>query len=75
MGILLATATMIVFTSLPKGDLTLFTAMPPTLVPKSFDYYFLATLDERGQGIPNDGDERGGIKRYQCDQNYNVIER
>ena len=31
-----------------------------TLDPQSFDYSFLATLDERGQGIPNDGDKRGG---------------
>ena len=33
-----------------------------TLDPKSFVYQFLATLDERGQGIPDDGDKRGGIK-------------
>ena len=33
---------------------------PNTLDPNSFDYKFLATLDERGQGIPNDGDKRGG---------------
>ena len=37
--------------------------------PKSFDYYFLATLDDRGQGIPNEGDIRGGRRGYQCDQN------
>ena len=33
-----------------------------TVDPKSFDYQFLARLDERGQGIPNDGDKRGGRK-------------
>ena len=26
-----------------------------TVDPKYFDYWFLATLDEREQGIPNDG--------------------
>ena len=31
----------------------------------------MATLDERGQGIPNDGDKRGGRKGYQ----YDVIEK
>ena len=31
-----------------------------TLDPKSFDYSFLVTLDEKGQGIPNDGEKRGG---------------
>ena len=31
-----------------------------TLNPKSFYYEFLATLDKRGQGIPNYGDKRGG---------------
>ena len=46
-----------------------------TVDPKSFDYEILATLDERGQGIPNDGDKRGGRKGQQCDQNYNLIER
>ena len=30
-----------------------------TVDPKSFDNQFLATLDERVQGIPNDGDKRG----------------
>ena len=55
---------------------SLFIAPPlPTLDPKSFDYWFLATLDEMGQGIPNYGDKRGGRKGYQCDQNYNLIER
>ena len=28
-----------------------------TFDPKSFGYQFLATLDERGQGIPKDGDK------------------
>ena len=43
---------------------------------KSFDYWFLATLDERGQSIPTMGiKEGGGRKGYQCDQNYNLIER
>ena len=49
-----------------------------TLDPKSFDYKFLATLDGRGQGIPNDGvcgDKRWGRKGYQCDHNYNLVER
>ena len=46
-----------------------------TLDPKSFDYQFLAKLDERGQGIPNDGDKRGGRKGYQSELNYNLIER
>ena len=46
----------------------------PVPDPKSFDYLFLATLDERGQGIPNDGDKRGRRKGYHCDQNYNLIE-
>ena len=40
-----------------------------TVDPKSFDHYLLATLDERGQGVPNDGDKRGERKGYQCDQN------
>ena len=31
-----------------------------TLDPKSFDYKFLATLDGRGQVIPNDGDKERG---------------
>ena len=44
-------------------------------IVKVIDYKFLATLDERGQGIPNDGDKRGGRKGYQCDQNHNLIER
>ena len=35
----------------------------------------MATLDERAQGIPNNGDKRGGRKGYQCDQNYKLIER
>ena len=51
------------------------TAVLLTLDPKSFDHYFLATLDERGQCIPNDGDKRGGRKGYKGDQNYNLIER
>ena len=46
-----------------------------TLDPKSFRYQFLATLDERGQGNPKDGDKRGGRKGYQCDQNHNLFER
>ena len=33
-----------------------------TLDPKSFDCKFLATFDEGGKGIPNDGDKRGGEK-------------
>ena len=33
-----------------------------TVDPKYFDYKFLATLDERGQGIPNDRYKRGGRK-------------
>ena len=33
-----------------------------TVDPKYFEYQFLATLDKRGQGIPNDGDKRGGRK-------------
>ena len=36
------------------------TFLKVTVDPKSVDYQFLATLDERGQGIPNDGDKRGG---------------
>ena len=44
-----------------------------TLDTKSFDYQFLATLDEMGQGIPNDGDKKGGRKGYQCDQNQYLI--
>ena len=35
-----------------------------TLDPQSFDHLFLATLDERGQCIPNDGDKKGGRKGY-----------
>ena len=35
---------------------------PATVDPKSFEYEFFATLDEREQGIPNDGDKRGGRK-------------
>ena len=35
----------------------------------------MATLDERGQGILNDGDKKEGRKGYQCDQNHNLIER
>ena len=31
-----------------------------TVDPKSFDYQFLDTLDERGQGIANEVDKRGG---------------
>ena len=31
-----------------------------TLVPKSFDYQFLDTLDERGQGIPTMWIKEGG---------------
>ena len=46
-----------------------------TVDPRYFDYYFLDTLDERRQGIPNDWDKKGGRKGYQCDQNYNPIER
>ena len=42
-----------------------------TVDPKYFDYKLLATLDERGHCIPNDGDKRGGRKGYQYDQNYN----
>ena len=34
-----------------------------TVDPKSFDHYLLATLDERGQGVPNNGDKRGGGER------------
>ena len=30
-----------------------------TLDPKSFDYKFFATLDERGQGIPTMGIKEG----------------
>ena len=33
-----------------------------TMDPKSFDYQFLATLHEMGQGIRNDGDKRGRRK-------------
>ena len=33
-----------------------------TLVPKSFDYQFMATLDLRGQGIQNVGDKKRGEK-------------
>ena len=36
--------------------------MQGTKDPKYFDCQFLATLDERGQGIPNDGDKRGREK-------------
>ena len=39
------------------------------------DPKFLAALDERGQGIPNNGDKRRGRKGYQCDQNYSLTER
>ena len=43
---------------------------------KIFDYQFLATLDKRGQGIPNEGNKKGGGRKgYQCDLNYNLIER
>ena len=42
--------------------------------PKTFVYQFLATLGERGQGIPNEGDKRGEREGYQCDQNDNLIE-
>ena len=35
----------------------------------------MATIDKRGQGIPNDWDKRGGRKGYQCDQNHNLIKR
>ena len=30
---------------------------------------------KRGQGIPNDGDKKEGRMGWQCDQNYNLIER
>ena len=30
-----------------------------TVDPKSFDHYLLATLDERGQGVPNEGIKEG----------------
>ena len=36
-----------------------------TLVPKSFDYQFMATLDWRGQGIQNGGDNKMGEKGIQ----------
>ena len=35
----------------------------------------MATLDEREQGIPKEGDKRWERKGYQCDQNYNLIVR
>ena len=35
-----------------------------------FWYQFLATLYERGQGIPSGGDRRGGRKGCWCDQNF-----
>ena len=38
-----------------------------------FDFQFLATLYEIGQGIPSGGDKRGGRKGCRCDQNYNII--
>ena len=46
-----------------------------TVASKCFEYQFLATLDERGQGNHNDGDKRGGRKGYECDQNHDLIER
>ena len=52
------------FRSVPKGCLNQrgMDIRPVTLDPKSFDYQFMATLDERGQGIPNDGEKREGRK-------------
>ena len=44
-----------------------------TVDPKDLDYQFLATSDERGQGIPNNGDKEGERKGHQCYQNNNLI--
>ena len=44
-----------------------------TVASKYFDYQFLATLYERGQGNPSGGDKGGGRKGCWCDQNYNII--
>ena len=33
-----------------------------TLASKCFDYQFLVTLNEKGQGIPSGGDKRGGSR-------------
>ena len=40
-----------------------------------FDFQFLATLYESGQGIPSVGDKKGGRKGCWCDQNYNIIKK
>ena len=42
------------------------------MASKCLEYQFLATLYERGQGIPSDGDKRGGRKGCWCDQNYYI---
>ena len=46
---------------------------PPTLASKCFDYQFLVTLYERGQGIPSGGDKKGERKGSGYDQNCNKI--
>ena len=45
-----------------------------TLVPKSSDCQFMATLGLKGKGILKDGDNKRGKKGYQCFQNYHLIE-
>ena len=45
-----------------KIDSYTFTTLQFTLASKWLDYQFLATLYEKGQGIPRDGDEREGRK-------------
>ena len=42
---------------------------------KIFWLLVLGHIRERGQGIPNDGDKRGGREGYQCKRNYNLIEK
>ena len=41
-------------------DNSIFKKQGITVGSKCFDYQFLATLYEREQGIPSDGDKRGG---------------
>ena len=44
--------------------------------PKSFDYSFLATLDERGQGIPTMGIEEWRERVTNArDLNYDLVKR
>ena len=48
--------TIIPFTSVPQWIIS----CSCTLVQKSFDYQFIATLDRGGQGIQNNGDDKRG---------------